>query len=235
MAAYREHITVSGMCGVGYGLAATFGFGFTPVQAALAATLTWLGGMLPDLDSDSGKPIRELFSLLAAVVPCILLRRLMKWGGGSPDNTMLLAVAVYLGVRYGASSLLARISVHRGMFHSLPAMMIAAEAVFLSYESESQPVRMLMAGGTALGFLSHLVLDELYAVEWTGVRIKLNKAAGSAMKFFGHDLLPNVVAYSLLFVLTYASLVEAGVLKDPTQQPGFPSPRTAIEDEPFLR
>ena len=234
MAAYREHITVSGLCGIGFGVAAWVGFGFTPVEAALAGVLTWIGGMLPDLDSDSGRPIRELFSLLAAIIPCVMLRRLMRWGG-TPENTMFLAVCVYIGVRYVASAALARVSVHRGMFHSIPAMLIAAEAVFLGYESESTKVRLLMAGGVALGFLSHLVLDEVYSVQWTGVRLKLNKAAGSAMKFAGTDLAANCVAYSLLFVLSYASLVEAGYLKDPTQTDGVRPVRQAIEDDPFRR
>ncbi len=58
MAAYREHITFSTMLGVGYGLGATFALGFTPAQGALAAWLTALGGMLPDLDSESGRPVR---------------------------------------------------------------------------------------------------------------------------------------------------------------------------------
>lgn len=230
MAAYREHITVSGICGVGYGVTAWFAFGFTPVEAALAGTLTWIGGMLPDLDSDSGRPIRELFSLLAAIVPCVMLRRLMRWGG-SPENTMFLAVCVYVGVRYIASAVLAKVSVHRGMFHSIPAMLIAAEMVFLGYESDRQIVRLLMAGGVALGFMSHLVLDEVYAVQWTGVRLKLNKAAGSAVKLFGTDLPANAVAYSLLFVLSYASLVEAGLVDDPTQKGVGRPVRQAIEKE----
>ena len=229
MAAYREHITVSGLCGIGFGMLATFGFSFTPVQASLAGVLTWVGGMLPDLDSDSGRPIRELFSLLAAALPIILLRRLMRWGGNA-ENTMLLAVIVYIGVRYGASSMLAKLSVHRGMFHSIPAMAIAAEIVFLAYESEDMKVKLLMGGGVGLGFLSHLVLDELYAVQWTGIRLKLNKAAGSAMKFVGTELLPNVVTYSLLFVLTYAAMVEAGLVDDPTGMPGKTPTRQAFDE-----
>lgn len=234
MAAYREHITVSGVCGIGYGVAAWFAFGFTPVEAALAGTLTWIGGMLPDLDSDSGRPIRELFSLLAAIIPCVMLRRLMRWGG-SPENTMFLAVCVYIGVRYVASALLAKVSVHRGMFHSVPAMLIAGEAVFLGYESEKQMVRFLMAGGVALGFASHLVLDEMYSVQWTGLRVKLNKAAGSAVKFIGTDLPANAVTYSLLLVLSYASLVEVGLVEDPTTKGTGRQVRQAVEEDSLRR
>ncbi|HUG91667.1 MAG TPA: hypothetical protein VML55_12580, partial [Planctomycetaceae bacterium] len=82
MAGYREHISVSGLCGLCYGAGATYAFGFTPVQGALAGCLTWISGMLPDLDSDTGKPIREVFSLVAAMAPLVLMRRLEEWCGG---------------------------------------------------------------------------------------------------------------------------------------------------------
>ena len=52
MAGYREHVSVSGILGVAYGCAAVFMFGYTISQAAIAAILTWVAGMLPDLDSE---------------------------------------------------------------------------------------------------------------------------------------------------------------------------------------
>ena len=218
MAGYREHISISGLLGAVYGGAATFAFGFTPVQGALAGVLTWVSGMLPDLDSESGKPVREIFSLAAAAVPLCLMHRLETWGG-NPEGAMLLAVLIYVAIRYGGAVLLGQLSVHRGMFHSIPAMLIAAELAFLAYESETLIVKFLMAGGVALGFLSHLVLDEIYAVQWTGIRIKLNKYAGSAMKFIGPRFFANIVTYALLTVLTYATLVDLGVLEAPGTQP----------------
>ena len=229
MAGYREHISVSGLLGVGYGLGAVFALGFTPVQGALAGILTWVAGMLPDLDSQSGRPVREIFGLLAAVAPFVMMRHLMQWAG-DPEGAMLLAVLIYAGIRYGAGTVLGRISVHRGMFHSVPALLIAAELAFLGYKSESNTVKLLMAGGVAVGFLSHLVLDELYSVEWTGIRIRLNKAAGSAIKLVGKNLVPNIVTYSLLMVLTYATLVSIGLVEDPGSYGATPSLRQAAEE-----
>ena len=213
MAGYRTHVTVSGMLGVAYGAGAAYLLDttFTPVQGALAGVLTWVAGMLPDIDSDSGKPVREVFSLLAAVAPVAMMGHLLEWGK-DPEGAMLLAVAVYAAIRYGGSSLLCRLSVHRGMFHSIPAMLIAAELAFLAYKSPSNTVKLLMAGGVALGFFSHLLLDEIYAVEWSGVRIKLNKFAGSAIKLAGKRHIPNVFTYSLLMVMTYAALVQSGLV-----------------------
>ncbi|MCH7990080.1 MAG: metal-dependent hydrolase, partial [Planctomycetes bacterium] len=122
---------------------------------------------------------------------------------------------LYAGIRYGCAWVLGKLAVHRGMFHSIPAMLIAAELAFLAFQSESVNVRLLMAGGVAVGFLSHLLLDELYSVEWSGVRVRLNKYAGSAFKLFGKEFLPNVMTYALLSVLSYAALVDAGLLESP--------------------
>lgn len=212
MAGYREHISVSAMCGLGYGVAATLFAGFTPVQGALAGILTWVAGMLPDLDSDTGKPTREVFSLLGAIAPFAMMGHLLKWGGDA-EGAMLLAILVYGGIRYGLSTLLARVSVHRGMFHSIPALVIAAEIAFLAYKSESVVVKLLMAGGVGLGFFSHLLLDEVYAVQWKGLTIRLNKAAGSALKLAGRSFIPNVVTYALLMLLSYAAMVDVGLIQ----------------------
>jgi hypothetical protein len=85
-----------------------------------------------------------------------------------------------------------------------------------------------MSGGVCVGFFSHLVLDEIYSVEWSGVHVRLNKFAGSAVKFVGKSAVPNLITYSLLMVLTYASLVQANVIDGPGRpqygQPSFGRP-----------
>ena len=49
MAAYREHITVSGALGLAYWFASVSLMSFSFTQATIASILTWLSGMLPDL------------------------------------------------------------------------------------------------------------------------------------------------------------------------------------------
>ena len=212
MANYQTHITVSGLLGVGYAISASYVAGFNGVHAALGGCLTGIAGMLPDLDSDSGRPVREVFGLLASVAPLVLMNRLETWGG-SRDAALLLAVLVYITIRYGASTVLNMVSVHRGMFHSIPAMLIAAELTFLAYQCDSIQVKLLMATGVALGFASHLALDEIYSVKLDGAMVKLKASAGSAVKFIGRDWGANIVTYGLLFTLGYAMLVDGGLLR----------------------
>ncbi len=216
MAGYKEHISVSGLLGIGYGTIASLLLGFTPAQGILAGVLTWIGGMLPDLDSETGRPVRELFGLTAAVASFVAMRCMVR-KGADPDAALLAAVVTYAVVRYGASALMAKFAVHRGMFHSLPALIIAGETIFLAYVSESYAVKFLMAGGICLGFFSHLVLDEVYSVERKGAKIRLKKSAGTAIKWFGKGLFGNAVAYAILFTLTYITLVESGILIPPQQ------------------
>lgn len=209
MAAYREHLTTSCVLGIGV-TSAAIALGFTPVQGVLAGTITGIGGILPDLDSESGRPVREVFGVTAALAPLVMMRRLLEWGGNT-DGAMLLAVLVYVSVRYGGAMLLGIFAVHRGMYHSIPAMLIAGELAFLGYKSDQITMKLLMAVGVMIGFFSHLLLDEIYAVEWRGMRVKLNKFAGSAIKLTGKSWPANIFAYGLLFTLTYTVWIDGGL------------------------
>jgi hypothetical protein len=225
MAGYRMHITTSSFLGVGVGIGAVLGFGYTPAQGVVAACLTGIGGMLPDLDSQSGRPVREIFGLTAALAPMLMMRRLMEWSAGDTDRMMVLAIGMYVAIRYGAAWLLGKVTVHRGMYHSIPALIIAAELAFLGYKSEFVSVKTLMGVGVAIGFASHLVLDELYAVEWNGQRLRLNKFAGSASKFFGKTWGPNIITYGLLFTMTFGIFVDGGLISPPGTPPAMAAPQ----------
>ena len=229
MAGYREHISVSGLIGAFYGCAATVAMGFTPIQGALAFIFTWLAGMGPDLDSQSGKPIRELFGLMGAVAPLVLMQH-MHAIGGHTERAMFLSICLYVVVRYGGAMLIGKLSVHRGMFHSVPALLIAAMLTFLCYKSDRFAVKLLMAGGVAIGFFSHLVLDELYSVQWNGTRLKLSRSAGSALKMVGKHFWPNAFTYGLLMFLSYAVLVKVNILTLPGEEVAPPLIREAMED-----
>ncbi|QDU35939.1 hypothetical protein Mal4_02210 [Maioricimonas rarisocia] len=220
MAAFREHVSVSGLLGLSYGLGTSLLLGFTPVQGALAGWLTAVAGMLPDLDSDRGRPVRELFGILAAVAPLLLVGRVLAWTGmrNDTETVMILLVVMYLAIRYGLAWLVNTFSVHRGMFHSLPAMIIAAEVTYLGYPSELTTVKLLMGGGVAVGFFSHLLLDEMYSVQLNGIRVRFKKSWGTAIKLVGERMMPNVITYALLLTLTYAMLSDAGLIRPKTPQ-----------------
>jgi membrane-bound metal-dependent hydrolase YbcI (DUF457 family) len=207
MAGFRTHITVSGACGITYGGFAVQPLGFTPEAAFLAAGITAVGGMLPDLDSDSGIPVRELFGLAAAVVPLMFVRRMMH-AGISPEGILATLLFIYLFIRYGLANVFKQFTVHRGMFHSVPAMLISGLCVYLAYHSPDRGIRVMLACGVMLGFLSHLILDEVYSVDWRGVKPKLKASAGSALKFGSSSLVATATCYSILGGLLYLAYLD---------------------------
>src|SRR5262249_49096614 len=156
--------------------------------AVLAAGLTTVGGMLPDLDSDSGVPVREMFGLAAAVVPLLLVPRMIH---SDMTREAILASLLfgYVFIKYVVANVFRRLTVHRGMYHSIPAMLISGLVVYLSYRSPERDIRVLLACGVMLGFASHLILDEIYSVDFRGVRIKLKASAGTAFKFVSSSLI----------------------------------------------
>ena len=210
MAGYRTHLGTSAVLGALYGSAGIIVWDLDWGIVFLGAGLTALGGLLPDLDSDSGVPIRELFSLSAAAAPFLLYTRLSNTVFNM-EQTLVVLGGVYLFIRYGLSSLVKRVTVHRGIFHSIPAMFVAGLAVYLLYSSSSYNYRIYLAVGTMLGFLSHLVLDEIYSVDFMGLQLKLNKYAGSALKFYSPSWKANGICYAILLALVFLCLVESSV------------------------
>ncbi len=233
MAMFRGHITTSGTLGIGVGAFGAYYLQYDWGTACLAGGLTAIGGMLPDLDSDSGIPAREMFGLAAVFVPLLLVHRLQSFQL-TPEQLLVVLAAIYFGVRYGVSEIFRRVTVHRGMFHSVPAMIIAGLAVFLMYHQPATAAptspstsslavipehplvadelrkRLYFAAGTMIGFLSHLVLDELFAVNLMGVVPKFNQFAGSALKLKSDSWSATLFTYAILCVLGYMAWVSTG-------------------------
>jgi hypothetical protein len=168
-----------------------------------------VSGMLPDIDSDSGKPLRESLAFAAAVVPMMMVERFQQFGMKS-ETIVLAGALVYLLVRFGLGAMLRRYTVHRGMFHSLPAAVIFGEVAFLLASGPDVRLRVYKAGAVVIGYVSHLVLDELYSIQWSRGRLRLKKSFGTALKMFSHKWWANVSTYVKLILLTYIVLCEPG-------------------------
>lgn len=208
MPGFREHITGSTIVGVTYGAAAWYVGGVPPLTCTLAAGLCAASGMMPDLDSDSGRPLQESIGFVAAVIPVLLLPRVQTLSL-SLEATIIAGGAIYLAIRFGLAWLLNTYSVHRGMFHSVPAAAVAGLAVFLAFDSFDPMRRYFVAGAAVLGYLTHLVLDEIWSVRLGLFGPKVKKSFGTAMKFLGGEAWANIVTYLLLIVLGACAAYDA--------------------------
>ena len=211
MADFKTHITTSCVLGGGYAcLGAYYGL---PIEAALVAGgLCGVGGMLPDIDSDSGVPVRETMGFAAAVTPMLLVDRFQQLGLNY-EQMVLAGGASYLFVRFGIAKLLMRFTVHRGMFHSIPALLIFTGLAFLICGSSNLHLRYFKAAGVFIGAMSHLMLDEIYAVEWSGGRWRFKKSFGTALKLWGDSLWGNFSTYSKLAAVVVLILSEPSIME----------------------
>jgi membrane-bound metal-dependent hydrolase YbcI (DUF457 family) len=215
MPGFKTHITGSTILGIGYGGAA-LAYGIPWPTCALAAGLCSVSGMMPDIDSDSSTPQRESMAFASAVVPMMLVHRFMHIGM-THEMILLAGAAVYLLIRFGAAALLRMYTVHRGMFHSIPAALVFGEVAFLLASGDTLYLRLFVGAAVTLGYLSHLVLDEIWSVEWAhGLHLK--KSFGTALKLFGEGTWSNVSCYAKLLILT-AIILFVPQLPD-SSQPG---------------
>ena len=199
------------MLGVGYaGLGLHLGL---PWESSLiAGGLCGIGGMLPDIDSDSGIPFRESMGFAAAIVPCMMLDRFRELGLNY-EQFVLATGGMYLFVRFGLARMIAKYTVHRGMFHSLPAALIFAGVAFLVSGSSDLQLRYFKACGVFAGVMSHLILDEIYAVEWKGGRWRFKKSFGTAIKLWGKNTWSNFSTYAKLVFVVLMILGEPMVME----------------------
>lgn len=197
MASYRTHLATSTAVGAGYA-ATGYAVGLPLSTCALAGGLCSLAGILPDLDSKSGIPVREAVSLTAAVVPLLMVDRFLLMGW-SHETIVLVGGLIYLAIRFGMVEIFRRYTVHRGMWHSIPAALIAGTVTFLICGCPEIHLRWYKAGAVFTGYLAHLVLDELCSIEWNSGKIRFKKSFGTACKFWSRrNLWANISTYGKL-------------------------------------
>ncbi len=142
------------------------------------------GSLAPDLDSDQSAPVRALFTLLsiaAAFVALFLAAERYR----TVAELALIWLGSFLLCRWAFFALLARMTRHRGIFHSVPAAVFsgAATAAGLYHCVDWSPLEAWLGGGfVSFGYVVHLLLDELYSINVFGSRTK--RSLGTAFKFW---------------------------------------------------
>jgi hypothetical protein len=213
MAGFKTHITTSTILGIGGGTAAYALYHLPASTCILGAGMCGVSGMLPDLDSGPGRPLRESMAFAAAVVPMMMVDRFKLWGMDL-ESIILVGGAMYLLIRFGLAALLRKFTVHRGMFHSFPACAIAGETAFLAFGSEHINLRYFVAGAVMVGFMSHLILDEIWSIEFKRGMPHLKSSFGTAMKFWGPAMGPNVLTYLLLAGITFCAMNDSTLMSN---------------------
>jgi hypothetical protein len=169
----------------------------------IAVTLAGvLGSVLPDIDLKDSRPARAMFNGLAVFFSFAVLFSLAhKY---SIAEMLILWIGTLLVVRFVGKETFARFSYHRGVWHSLLAMVFCAfitACVFKFLLGRNDSVSWLAAGFLAIGFLTHLILDELYSVDVMDTRIKAS--FGTALKVYDYRRLDHSGAMAVATVLVF--------------------------------
>ncbi len=199
MAGFKTHVTVSTALGVGYG-AVGLGLDYPLETCLLAGGLCGVAGMLPDLDSKSGVPVREIMALAAAIVPMMMIDRFQQMNLG-PESIVLAGSLIYIVIRFGVGEIFKLYTVHRGMWHSVPAAITCGLLAMFVCACDDYRMRVFKALAVFLGFMSHLVVDELWSIELRRGRLHFKSSFGTAIKFWGKSLWGNISTYAKLIVM----------------------------------
>ena len=163
-----------------------------------------LGSILPDIDLKDSRPGRALFFGLAAFFSFVAL--FVGAGRYSIVELWVLALLTFLAVRYVAHAIFHRVSYHRGIFHSIVAAIFFALLTVIIYRhalGRHEGVAWLAGGFMLIGYLVHLLLDEIYSVDVMDTRIK--SSFGTALKLWdgnhlGHSAMMTAAAVGLFLV-----------------------------------
>ncbi len=182
MANFATHLAGGSVTGA-FGASVLFGTGlFTLEQTVTLWLAAVIGGLLPDLDADVSAPLQWIFTLLGFLAAVFALQGL---AGQSLPVIWTGMACGYLAVRYGVLTLFARLTRHRGAWHSCLAAVFAALGVALAcwrWTGQAIDFCWALGGMILLGFLTHLLLDECCALNLSGIRVK--RSFGSACKPF---------------------------------------------------
>ena len=167
---------------------------------------TILGAFLPDLDSDTSVPLKILLvslSFAGAVV--------VGWMIIDYDNITLLKLGGYiifsaLFIYFGIGGIFKKLTRHRGIFHSIPAGVLAILLTLLllnQFEMDLK-LKIVMSLGVGMGYLCHLILDEINSVvNLGGIPFIPNKSSGTSIKLFSKNWRISLMVYVLIVWLIY--------------------------------
>ena len=151
-----------------------------PLEIIPFATLGVAGGFLPDLDSDNSTSVRYVFNFFAIILPLFIFVEFFDYF--SLVNLLLVSLIAVLFIKFVLFWVFKKLTVHRGVIHSVPTgIMFSLLTVFILQQvpfiSEDIPLN----AGIILfvGFLTHLILDEMYAVNLAGFALK--RSFGTAL------------------------------------------------------
>ncbi|MCU0955253.1 MAG: metal-dependent hydrolase [Hyphomicrobium sp.] len=142
-----------------------------------------LGSVLPDIDLKDSRPSKAMFAGLGIFFSFAVLFSFAT--SFSVAELWILWLGTLVVFRYGLHTAFHNLSIHRGIWHSILAALFCAgltSVVFYYVLGRHEGVAWLAGAFLFIGYLTHLVLDEIYSVDVMDTRVKAS--FGTALKLF---------------------------------------------------
>jgi hypothetical protein len=173
-------------------------------HAIITACLFGLaGGLFPDLDSDTSKPLFlffNIFSVIIAIISISFIIQQYTW-----LELFYIGTGIYIVLRFVVIKLFMYLTVHRGVYHSIPSALLCGLSVtIICNKILNVPEALSWAYGLliSLNYLLHLLLDELISFNLLGLKMK--RSFGTALKLISFKNIPQYfVVYGLLTVAIF--------------------------------
>ncbi len=203
MASFEQHVNtaviVTGMVVIPIHLAGIL----DTTQSIVALALGLIGGVLPDLDSSSSKPVQIVFKMISIFFPLMLLLSIRYHFSLIQLILAWVLITVFLHLTF--FKIFLKITRHRGIFHTIPmgilfAQITAYSFYYFGYYNLTKAT--ILGGFVLLGFLVHLLLDEIFSINALGMTMK--KSFGTAFKFYDKkNMFGTLILYLLIGAIFY--------------------------------
>jgi hypothetical protein len=178
-----------------------------PISAGWIFLAVIIGSFMPDLDMDGGVPFQIIFGLLSAGFAGIIFLNLYQLGERDWKVLSAYTVFAFIFVRFVVGKIFEHFTNHRGMFHSIPAAILSGliSIWILHYFSLLVGLELLFGFAVSIGYVGHLILDEIYsAIDLHGRSIFPKNSLGSALKLYAHSHASTFLFYALIAFLAFS-------------------------------
>ena len=198
MANFNQHLSGGAIAAVIGTAISIFFFSVSFVQAVVTFIFIIFGAILPDIDSDTSKPVHMAFGAAGIILPVITYQFFFH-GEYKLENLLCYIVFGYLIIRYAVANIFFKFTHHRGIIHSIPFAVICGEVTYLLFINSATEIRLLFAFACTAGVLVHLAMDEIWSIDASGLRIK--SSFGSALALKSKSITATSLFYLLIIIL----------------------------------
>ena len=201
MASFAQHVNTAVVIS-GIAIAPLYATSLVDINQSLALLFFgMLGGILPDIDLENSKPIQITSSILSIFIPLLAILTLLH--SLSISKMLFIWFLSSILLHFFIFKILFLLTVHRGVIHSIPMGFLFSHLLVITFHNVLELPEMfsLLCGlFLFIGFLIHLILDEIVSLNAFGMSFK--KSLGSALKVYDtNNHIGSIFIYTMIIIL----------------------------------